>query len=655
MMRRPAIMATLTMCVATVAFPCGGSNSFNVDGPLTSAVTFAERALAPVVDLDMLTRDEVRLLPGLMRADSARFRGLLGRAPWLEHWWDTTARTPVPEPDGAALTAAWRAGDAARAVREAQLAVQAIMALPAEDLPARDSLLRRAAETIELAPSVTALPVAQRAAAFERAAAPYRAVGVDSLAKLATVGGDVPRRATMEFAALRVAVREGVPDGSRDEIAKAVPAARWDSLHAAQRAWLSRHADHPYAGLVQFNRLRLFFLASQADSAWATAVSLYRAYPVRAASEMRYMLLAGLAAPAALLADDRVPIEVRASLVGNVHPSRAAWETLMRAAEANRSAPWSENLEERLLAMLASDTTAARITLPAGMPAWRATASPFWRHMWAASMLRAGKLEDAVVFTRTPVTLAQDSLLAPESANLAARIHMTRGDWPAAAATPVLDQWTRRYIIRVLAPDSVVPMIARSANAEVSREAKVVLAARAAQAGRWSDAAALVQPFDAPRAARYAKLGTLARDTTSTAGLLRFATSLSAMGGTVFHEQSRYAYRGMMNRDYALYPRFAEDSAVVWDLPWTRQHERARMMSSLREGSERWLALKVFRSYFARPGLAAAERRAAVRVADRTYRALLDTDPSRNDSGFWVDSLPVSAEARAIRAAGRAR
>ena len=81
-----------------------------------------------------------------------------------------------------------------------------------------------------------------------------------------------------------------------------------------------------------------------------------------------------------------------------------------------------------------------------------------------------------------------------------------------------------------------------------------MLAAQAAQAGRWSEAAAQVRAFDAPRAALYTRIGTLASDTVSNAGLLRFATALTGIGGRMLGDTSRYFYRGMMSRDYALNP-----------------------------------------------------------------------------------------------------
>lgn len=652
-MRRAWVVPTALMTVATVAFPCGGSMSYEVDGPLASSATYAERALYPVIDmLESDTRGEIRFLPGLVRADSARFGALIGRQPLVVRWWDTTSRVRVPEPSSRALEQAWSGGDVEGATRAARVLVSEIMALPFDADSARDAALRLAVETIELAPAVVALPIASRKAAFTRLAQPARTTPFDSLPTLLTRDPQSLRRPSLEYAALRGAVRTDIPAETREELVKQVPAARWDSLQVAHRAWLTRHPSHPYATLVELQRMRMFYLASQNDSAWATARSLYAGHPVRAASEMRYMLLTGAPPPDAFLMDVRNPLELRASLVGNMRPSFEAWRSLMRAAAERPRDALRENLEERLLAAVASDTS-AQIVLPATFPAWRANASPLWRYLWAASQLRAGRADAALPYTTLRVTPEQDSSLYTEAVNLTARIHLARGDYPSAASTRGLDDWTRRYIIRVLTPDSIVPQLVSAPDAMVSREAHVLLAMRAAQAGQWSDAAAQVRPFDAPRAALYTRIGALTRDTATNAGLLRYATALAGAGGRLFNESSRYFYRGMMNRDYALNPQYDEYSRGVWDLPWTRQYERTRMFRSLRDGSERLLALQAFATYVDRRDVTRAQRSAAVRLADRTYRQLLATDPSRNDSGYWADSLPPSAAARAIRRAGR--
>ena len=652
-MRRTWVVPAALMTVTAVGLACGGSMVFTVDGPLIPATAFAERALYPLLDLlESTARDEVRFLPGLLRADSIRFAGLIGRPPLEGPWWDTTTRTRVAEPAAVALDAAWRRGDLDGAVRAAGEVVGTIMSLPFYPDSARDAVMRRAVETIEIAPTLRAIPAAGRAQAFERAAAPFRGISFDSLPMLAARAATSPRRASIEYAALRGAVRRDIPDDTRDAIVKQVPAARWDSLHAAHRRWLATYPDHPYAALVRFSRLRLFFLAMQADSAWATAFALYPQYPARTAAEMRYMLLTLTPPPGRVLTDARVPLEVRTALVGNLRPSASEWSALMREASSRGRDRLGESLEERLLGMLASDTVAAT-PLPDGFPAWRATATPLWRYLWAVNMLRAGRVDDAMPFVSVPITARDDTLLARDAAMLTARLHLQRRSWRAAAGTPGLDEWTRRYIVRVLVPDSVMASIRAGSSREAAREARLVLAVRAAQAGRWADAAAEVRAVDARRSALYARIGGLAGDTVSDAGLLRFADALAGAHGQLFFEASRYYYRGMMYRDYTLYPRWQGDSAKVWDLPWSKETERARMFQSLRDGAERYLALKAYVSYLGRPGLTVAQRRSAVRAADRVYRGLLATDPSRVGEGYWADSLPVSAEARTIRAAGR--
>ncbi len=646
---KKSLVPALCMCVATVAFPCGGSEVYFVDGPLVPARYMGGRALSPMADVENVQRDEVRFLPGLLRADSVKFAPLIGRSPMRLAWYDTVTKPRVVGPSDAALHAAWARGDIDAAKREAASIVARIMSMPADMDSSRDVALMRAVETIELAPIVAREPVAMRGAAFTRLATPFRTLALDSLPVLAQRDPTAPRRASFEYAALRIAMRDQIPNASREELRTQMTPSQWNALHAQYNDWLQKYPTHPYAGLVKFSRLRLFYLASQTDSAWATAAALYDVYPARAAAEMRYLLVTGMLPPQSFLLETSIPIELRASLVGNLTPSRAAWSALMAQSLRQPTAPWAENLQERLLASIAvADSTVT--ALPESFPAWRATASPMWRYMWALSMVRVRRANDAAAFARVPLTAKQDSLLAPEAALLSARIHMLRGAWSAAVSVPTLDEWTRRYILRVLAPDSVATALVASANRNVARDARLVVATRAAHQGKWDDAAAAVRSVDAARAARYARIGVLARDTVSNAGLLRFARAAGALHGQLFYESTRLFYRGMVSRDYEL-----SDGrpAEAWELPWSRADERRRMYAYLRSSAERYVALRAYASYLGRPGVSAAERRVSVREADRMYLGLIGTDPSRTNEGYWRDSLPGSAEARVLRRAGR--
>jgi hypothetical protein len=649
-MRKPALLPTLLACVATVAYPCGGSQVDFVDGPLASPYGFVERALFSGPFLDYGPRDEVRFLPGLVRADSTRFAALLQRMPLGGPWPNNTWKPVVAEPDGAKLDSAWAQGDLAAATRIASDIVARVMALPAANDSLRNAALRLAVETIELAPLVADRGPTARRAAFDSLAQPYRDT---------TSGMHPPhtaRAGSMAYADILNAMQSRIPDGSREEIARSMSAAGWDSLLTMQREFLREHDGHPYTGLVRFLRLRTFFLASQSDSAWRTALSLYREYPARAAVEMRYLLLTGVVAPAGILTDNSVPIDIRVSLVGNLRPNAMEWDALMRHAIREPRAPWSENLQERLFASAATDTALSAIP-PLRFPTYRPSASLLWRYLYAANMMRAGELDRALPFATSFTSAPTDSVLSADAAALASRIHLQRGDWRSALAVRELDPWTRRYLLRVLAPDSVIATLPQHPDRWLAAEARLVLANRAALGGRWRDAATLVQPVDAARAARYTRLGILAADSGSVAGLLRFARALEASHGKLFFEARRYFHRGIVSRDWALSPPTATGESPaptdMWDLPWSRADERRRMYAYFRNSAERYLALQTCARALQRTELSAADRRAAVRDANVSYRGLLATDPSRQGDGYWGDSLAVLPASAVIRRAGR--
>jgi hypothetical protein len=648
-MRRMSLVPPALFTMAAVAFPCGGSYVDFVDGPLVSAYTFAEQALNPVLDFDFNPRDEVRFLPGLYKADTARMAALVNRVPLSARWPEPTLVPRVSEPSAVAMNAAWARGDVDAAVGAARAVVSRVMELQASDDSVRNEALRLAVETIDLAPMVVREPAATRRAAFERLAAPYRAVSFDSLPQLLAQPVGAARRASLEYAAVRVAMRTKIPDALREEIAKQVAPATWDSLYTMQRTWLQRYPDHPYAGLMEFLRLRTFFLASQSDSAWRTAIRLYAAYPARAGMEMRYLLLTGTKVPTGVLVDTRVPQEIRASLVGNVRPTQAEWNALMQLSVQESRAPWSENLQERLLAELATDLLAPR-TLPSTFPAWRPSASLLWRYLYATNALRAGQVARAMPFVTTLAWQPSDTALSVSAAMLATRIHLQRGEWIAALKVRGVDEWTKRYLLRALAPDSVADRLAVGSDPLLAREARLVLANRAAQAGRWSEAATVLQASDAARAARYRTLGGLSVDTSSNGGLLRFARGAAAAQGKVFFESRRYFHRGLVSREWAISAARGEDP---WELPWSRADERRRLYAYFKRSAEPYLALRLYASYLNRPGLSASERRTAVREANGVYRGLLRIDPSRTGDGFWGDSLAGMPEAAVLRRAGR--
>ncbi len=180
-MRCGSLTSAALLCLASVAFPCGGSESYNVNGPLVSNASFAEAALSPMSDFEYQPRDEIRFLPGLLIASPKAMSPLVGRPPMQPVWWDTLKKPTVAEPSSDAMNAAWARGDVAAATLAARAVVDRVMALPASDDSARNAALRLAAETIDLAPVVAREPVVTRRSAFDRMASVTRAISFDSM------------------------------------------------------------------------------------------------------------------------------------------------------------------------------------------------------------------------------------------------------------------------------------------------------------------------------------------------------------------------------------------------------------------------------------------------------------------------------------------
>lgn len=183
-MRCGSLMSAALLCLASVAFPCGGSESYNVNGPLVSNSSFAEAALSPISDFEYQPRDEIRFLPGLLIASPKAMSPLVGRPPMQPVKGDTLKKPTVAEPSSDAMNAAWARGDVDAATLAARAVVDRVMALPASDDSARNAALRLAAETIDLAPVVAREPVAARRAVFDRMASVTRAISFDSMAVL---------------------------------------------------------------------------------------------------------------------------------------------------------------------------------------------------------------------------------------------------------------------------------------------------------------------------------------------------------------------------------------------------------------------------------------------------------------------------------------
>lgn len=650
MMRRTLLLTGTMLVGAGALHPCGGPDRAWIDTPLVPIQQLAGDLLYPFDGFEASADDRLRFLHALALADSARVGASAALASArLSSYADTSAADNEPV-SAAAFDAAVLRNDRTTATREARALVTALLALPAPVASNGTRILRRAVEYLDLLPLLEAAPTAPIAAILASSGGTVRRLAPAEFAAWAAAHPTHPRAASVQLRVLQQRVATRVPNGWLDEIRAAMPAAAWDSLHAEHRQWLREHPTHPLARLVEANRVRLWYLAGDSDAAWRALLTLYETVPDRAAHEMRFLLVAGMHPPAELLSDTRVPIELRTALVGSMSPSRSAWSALWALSEGAAAAPLRENLQERLLAAVAYDSLGASGVLPERFPAYQHDASDLWRQLWAIAQLRARNPREALRLEARPV---RDS--ADVSADVLARAHLQLREYSAAILVPSLRPDARRFLLHVIAADSVLDLVRAAPDSAARHEAIDAAVSRLVLGGGWREAAAQLRPVDRARSVRLERAAVLASDT-SLAGLLAFARWLTAQQHTLLRvaDDPLVWYRTLSWRHWR--PERGDSGArtpdETADLPWTLADEQPWIDRHFRGTFEDWHALRCYRRYFERTaGTKHPARAAAVREANAAYRRLVDY--GRLDDMYWQDVLPQSPEAVAIRRAGR--
>ena len=214
---------------------------------------------------------------------------------------------------------------------------------------------------------------------------------------------------------------------------------------------------------------------------------------------------------------------------------------------------------------------------------------------------------------------------------------------------PALPFEARQYLLRVMAPDSVLVDIAGGSDRRLAAEARLVQATRRGAAGQWTAAIAALPPGQSKRVALWTTARSLSSDTTA-AGTLARARWLRQRNGALYFGSDKIWYRSLNWRLAALQ---SGDSAYGFSaaLPWTAAAETEAIGRHLRGTYEMYHSVVAYRDWLQRPGLLAVERRRVAREADAVYRWLVDWD--NNNSSFWKDTLEAEGIGRAIRDAGR--
>lgn len=597
-LRRALVLVTLS---AATASPCGGPETYPINAPLVTLDAQFE-AIQTVSDgVESRVRPELRFL--------APFRGTAGVTDALwSHAYQDAGWNPPPRfdstatfgaPDTLAFRAAVSRGDTAGADRAARAIVDRVLDLPA-------------------------LVADEHITSTERAVA---------WLERSTHAGSA------EFAVIKRTMRERIPNGWVSAIRDSVRAETWTSLAALHARWLATHAAHPLAPWVRFSRARLAFFQGDTVGAWEPWLALYAtgAHRPRVLSEMRYLMLQAMVPPV----DRRIDGVLHAALLTGRSLGVAAWN---REWRASASLPPAVRIatQERLLWHAATRPLADSLDRLTGFPREAARPSVFWAELRALALARGGQRAAALQQLQG---LEADSVIAP----LRAQLLLGTGRWADGIRTPAIPFASRQYLVRVMAPDSVVSVLTRDPDRQLANEARLVHAVRLAAAGQWRPAIAALPAGQSRRAALWRTAGTLSADTSSR-GRLAWARWLRQRNGSLFYGNDKPWYRSLNWRLGAIE---STDSQYGFNsqLPWTAAAEQRAIGRHFRESFELYVALKAWVAWLGRPGISPAERRRVAREADGAYRWLVDWDA--NNSGFWKGALEAEGIGRAIRMAAR--
>jgi hypothetical protein len=638
----PLLLHLLT----TPALPCGGGDYANITAPLVQPWSHVQATLYPGM-LDGYSEDAsvTRFQHALRALDPA----------WPELEAALAGGDANPDPSGrvAKATAAFHKsldqGYLEGAREAAAETVEAILDLPVPLAEPHGEALRLAVEFLEVRAILKATP---ELAAWFRSTSADPAKLPSTLAALRGVRGAAtdalpadprhPRAASIRWRQLQDRLRTEVPDGWSPEDIRSQAPGGFGALHAAIDAWLTDFPRHPLADYGRLKKVRLHYLAGEAAPAWQLLIDLYGRHPVRAGNEMRFLVQQGLNPEGVDPA--KLPPELAVALSEWLPLPPDLWGSLWQQAQG--SAPWAIPAQERLL-LTATEARVAGTPLPPAFPSAPAAPTVTWAHLRLGGLLVDGRADDALA--QLALLPADDPAIPP----IRAHLYLVAGDPTSAAATPGLDPDAMRYLVRILLTTEQVARLIDTPDPEVRWEARLALASRRlAESGDWQQGAALLDPVDPERAARWREIATLSTDR-SPAGVLALARYLRSHGGQIFVRADNdevWWYRALPVIGYEGY----DMGPLAPPYP-----EQARRAAAWLQGSfatwravqayARWLEMLEVRKL---RGESLREARAVLDEADVAYNLLLNY--GSGDYYAWNGFLPQTEEAQTIRRVGAA-
>lgn len=666
----------LGVLVATPLYPCGGPAVYEISAPLVRAERMLEGIEVDFDGFDAQRRSELRFLAPFLAAkrpgaDALWMLAYGAQEPPHDVRLDTAATFGV-EARVTEFDRATKSGSRDEMVGAASRLLQTLLNTPSIVAEEHQREARRAVALLEVqnvaargderllhslfgGDSTTAVDT-NTAPQWARDIVAARALSRPAFAEWGVTHASSLRAPAAAWAAVGEAMRRDIPNGWASEIRDSVPAELWRSLAALHTEWLARFEHHPLAPWVRLSRARLAYVQGDSITAWNTLLDLYTQAPVRAAAEMRYLLQKEVRPPS--LDDARIDNELRAALLAEVGVTPSQWNAYWSRADASGASSaheaWRRLTKERLLWQAAGGLMnpeeraaqpSAPITLPSGFPTSPRGLSPLAAGFRALALTRAGRHREAMEQTDA---LGEDSLVAPLRAHLLLDAHR----WSEALAVKHVAPDAKEYLLRVLAPDSVVALVRTGKNARLARVAARTQALRLAGNGKWNEGAALLPPSDAVRRPLWLEAATRASDTTL-AGTLAYARWLRARRGSLLGTPDKVWYRSVSRRLAEVTGREGEPSQFDASLPWSAAEEHRAIVGELMASYEMFHAVRAYARVLERMPPSDAHVGVVLREANVVYNWLASWD--NNNSRVFQDEMERAGIGGIIRRAGKRR
>lgn len=638
---RSFFFALLFIIFTSIAYPCGGPQTYPIDSPLLPIEDIGDSMTLTADDYGFYTRprDEFLFL----------YPFWIIHKDILDDLWNISYKASYQSsedgkkvflineellkqtPDLSSFESFLSSTNWAGAKIAAEKIIKHIIDMPSNQAQLHNQALKRALEFWELEPHLKEIPESVAKSFFldntfftTKLAKPFqealtiRNLKREEIRAFLTANPRTARSASLQFVILQETMKNKIPNGwpSENMLSKDT----WNQLETMIDDWLRQFPNHPLADLVQLMKVRLYYFKLDYKAAFSVLLKMYPKHLPRVLAEMRHI---GEGGSEQIVNDETVDPILRTALLPVVGVTPEQWDKLWLLSEVNRNQAWAINLQERLLylAVREGDFPHRSVVFSSlkKFPDRPDNPTQLWGELRLLVLLENEQWDKA---WSEAASLPEDETVAI----LKARYYIIHGNAWEAVKLKKLPWYSKRYLIDVLLSIGDLKKILPEEEKKAEYEVILTIAIHQAYAGDWDTAANMIKKVDLEKAKLWKQCAELYRNN-SQDGLLQWARFLNENDGMIFYGNDIAWYRSLNYRNDSI-----NRSASYIRKEWTVEYEKSAIECHLLNSTELWLALQTYIKYLSKasPSPQACE---VLKEADLCYNKLINYDS--NNSQFW--------------------